>query len=130
MSVPTLCRIATTLSVYPLTIFCSENRRKDKLGMLKALSPMVESVTPVSSYLESVMKTVIPLMNHKDENNFHLHTACKKISVSADSNSVKFQISQNESILSSSVRFTRTKLFIFVVFRYSSRSMNSSIALR
>ena len=35
--------------------------------MLKALSPMVESVTPGQlPYLESILKTVISAMNHKD----------------------------------------------------------------
>ena len=42
---------------------------------------------------------------------------CKKeFPVSTDSNSVKFQISRNESILSSSVHFTQAELFIFSLF--------------
>ena len=71
MSVPTLCRIATTLSLSTDYILFGKQEKKDKSWVFKALSPMVESVTPSQlPYLESVMKTVIRAMNHKDENNF------------------------------------------------------------
>ena len=57
MSVPTLCRIATTLSLSTDYILFGKQEKKDKLGMLKALSPMVESVTPGQlPYLESILK--------------------------------------------------------------------------
>ena len=67
MSVPTLCRIATTLSLSTDYILFGKQEKNDKLGMLKALSPMVESVTAGQlPYLESILKTVISAMNHKD----------------------------------------------------------------
>ena len=57
MSVPTLCRIATTLSLSTDYILFGKQEKNDKLGMLKALSPMVESVTPGQlPYLESILK--------------------------------------------------------------------------
>ena len=49
-------------------ILFGKQEKKDKSWVFKALSPMVESVTPSQlPYLESVMKTVIRAMNHKDE---------------------------------------------------------------
>ena len=59
--------IATTLSLSTDYILFGKQEKNDKLGMLKALSPMVESVTPGQlPYLESILKTVISAMNHKD----------------------------------------------------------------
>lgn len=68
MSVPTLCRIATTLSLSTDYILFGKQEKKEKLSVFKALSPMVESVAPSQlPYLESVLKAVISAMNHKDD---------------------------------------------------------------
>ena len=65
MSVPTLCRIATTLSLSTDYILFGKQEKKEKLSVFKALSPMVESVA--LPYLESVLKAVISAMNHKED---------------------------------------------------------------
>ena len=50
MSVPTLCRIATTLSLSTDYILFGKQEKKDKSWVFKALSPMVERASrPVSS---------------------------------------------------------------------------------
>lgn len=68
MSVPTLCRIATTLSLSTDYILFGKQEKKDKLWVFKALAPMIESVTPSQlPYLENVLKAVISAMNHKDD---------------------------------------------------------------
>ena len=68
MSVPTLCRIASTLSLSTDYILFGKQERKDKFWAFKALAPMIESVTPSQlPYLENVLKTVISAMNHKDD---------------------------------------------------------------
>lgn len=68
MSVPTLCRIATTLSLSTDYILFGKQEKKEKLSVFKALSPMVESVAHSQlPYLESVLKAVISAMNHKDD---------------------------------------------------------------
>ena len=68
MSVPTLCRIATTLSLSTDYILFGKQEKKEKLSVFKALSPMVENVAPSQlPYLESVLKAVISAMNHKDD---------------------------------------------------------------
>lgn len=68
MSVPTLCRIATTLSLSTDYILFGKQEKKEKLSVFKALSPMVESVAPSQlPYLESVLKAVISAMNHKED---------------------------------------------------------------
>lgn len=68
MSVPTLCRIATTLSLSTDYILFGKQEKREKLSVFKALSPMVESVAPSQlPYLESVLKAVISAMNHKDD---------------------------------------------------------------
>ena len=68
---PTLCRIATTLSLstdYILFGKQEKKEKKEKLSVFKALSPMVESVAPSQlPYLESVLKAVISAMNHKED---------------------------------------------------------------
>ena len=66
MSVPTLCRIATTLSLS--TDYILFGKQEEKLSVFKALSPMVESVAPSQlPYLESVLKAVISAMNHTED---------------------------------------------------------------
>lgn len=68
MSVPTLCRIATTLSLSTDYILFGKQEKKEKLSVFKALSPMVESIAPSQlPYLESVLKAVISAMNHKED---------------------------------------------------------------
>lgn len=68
MSVPTLCRIATTLSLSTDYILFGKQEKKEKLSVFKALSPMVESVAHSQlPYLENVLKTVISAMNHKND---------------------------------------------------------------
>ena len=68
MSVPTLCRIASTLSLSTDYILFGKQEKKEKLSVFKALSPMVESVAPSQlPYLENVLKAVISAMNHKDD---------------------------------------------------------------
>ena len=68
MSVPTLCRIATTLSLSTDYILFGKQEKKDKSWAFKALAPMIESVTPSQlPYLENVLKAVISAMNHKDD---------------------------------------------------------------
>ena len=68
MSVPTLCRIARTLRLSTDYILFGKQEKKDKFWAFKALSPMIESVTPSQlPYLENVLKTVISAMNHKDD---------------------------------------------------------------
>lgn len=68
MSVPTLCRIATTLSLSTDYILFGKQEKKEKLSVFKALSPMVESVAPSQlPYLENVLKAVISAMNHKED---------------------------------------------------------------
>lgn len=68
MSVPTLCRIASTLSLSTDYILFGKQEKKDKSWAFKGLSPMIESVTPSQlPYLESVLKAVISAMNHKDD---------------------------------------------------------------
>lgn len=68
MSVPTLCRIASTLSLSTDYILFGKQEKKDKFWAFKALSPMIESVAPSQlPYLESVLKAVISAMNHKDD---------------------------------------------------------------
>ena len=68
MSVPTLFRIATTLSLSTDYILFGKQEKKEKLSVFKALSPMVESVAHSQlPYLESVLKAVISAMNHKDD---------------------------------------------------------------
>nr|WP_302641421.1 helix-turn-helix transcriptional regulator [uncultured Agathobaculum sp.] len=68
MSVPTLCRIASTLSLSTDYILFGKQEKKDKFWAFKALSPMIESVTPSQlPYLENVLKAVISAMNHKDD---------------------------------------------------------------
>lgn len=68
MSVPTLCRIATTLSLSTDYILFGKQEKKEKLSVFKALSPMAESVAPNQlPYLENVLKAVIRAMNHKDD---------------------------------------------------------------
>ena len=68
MSVPTLCRIASTLSLSTDYILFGKQEKKEKLSVFKALSPMVESVAPSQlPYLESVLKAVISAMNHKED---------------------------------------------------------------
>ena len=68
MSVPTLCRIATTPSLSTDYILFGKQEKKEKLSVFKALSPMVESIAPSQlPYLESVLKAVISAMNHKED---------------------------------------------------------------
>lgn len=68
MSVPTLCRIASTLSLSTDYILFGKQEKKDKFWAFKALVPMIESVTPSQlPYLENVLKAVISAMNHKDD---------------------------------------------------------------
>lgn len=68
MSVPTLCRIATTLSLSTDYILFGKQEKKEKPSVFKALSPMVERVAHSQlPYLENVLKTVISAMNHKDD---------------------------------------------------------------
>ena len=59
---------ASTLSLSTDYILFGKQEKKDKFWAFKALSPMIESVTPSQlPYLENVLKTVISAMNHKED---------------------------------------------------------------
>lgn len=67
MSVPTLCRIADTLSLSTDYILFGKSTKKDQSNGLEAIAPMLESLPPSQlPYVESVLKTVIQAMNHRD----------------------------------------------------------------
>lgn len=68
MSVPTLCRIATTLCLSTDYILFGKEDKKEKDWALEAISPMIDSLTPDQlPYIEAVVKTMIHAMNHKRE---------------------------------------------------------------
>ena len=68
MSVPTLCRIADTLSLSADYILFGKKVKKDERHTLEAIAPMLESLTSDQlPYIEAVLKTVIQAMNHKED---------------------------------------------------------------
>ena len=68
MSVPTLCRIASTLSLSTDYILFGKQEKKDKFWAFKALAPMIESVVKSQPpYAENILTTVISARNHKDD---------------------------------------------------------------
>ena len=67
MSVPTLCRIADTLSLSTDYILFGKDMKKDQSCGSEAIAPMLGSLTPSQlPYVEAVLKTVIQAMNHRD----------------------------------------------------------------
>ena len=68
MSVPTLCRIADTLSLSTDYILFGKRTKKDQSKGLETIAPMLESLTSGQlPYIEAVLKTVIQAMNHKED---------------------------------------------------------------
>lgn len=68
MSVPTLCRIADTLSLSTDYILFGKRTKKDQPNSLETIAPMLESLTSAQlPYVEAVLKTVIQAMNHREE---------------------------------------------------------------
>ena len=64
MSVPTLCRIAETLSLSTDYILFGQSRGAGQPDRLQAIAPMLESLTPGQlPYIEAVLKTVIQAMH-------------------------------------------------------------------
>lgn len=51
MSVPTLCRIADTLSLSTDYILFGKNSKKDQANGLETVAPMLESLTPPSFHM-------------------------------------------------------------------------------
>ena len=67
-SIALLGRLARVLGLSADYILFGKQEKKDKFWAFKALSPMIESVTPSQlPYLENVLKTVISAMNHKED---------------------------------------------------------------
>ena len=63
MSVPTLCKIAETLSLSTDYILYGQSREAGQSDRLQAIVPMLESLTPAQlPYVEAVLKTVIQAM--------------------------------------------------------------------
>lgn len=68
MSVPTLCRIADTLSLSTDYILFGKSTKKDQANSLENIAPMLESLTSGQlPYIEAVLKTVIQAINHREE---------------------------------------------------------------
>lgn len=69
MSVPTLCRIADTLSLSTDYILFGKNTKKDQSNGLEAIAPMLENLTSAQlPYVEAVLKTVIQAINQREDN--------------------------------------------------------------
>lgn len=69
MSVPTLCRIADTLSLSTDYILFGKRTKKDQSNGLEAIASMLESLTSAQlPYVEAVLKTVIQAINHREDN--------------------------------------------------------------
>lgn len=67
MSVPTLCKIAQTLSLSTDYILFGKETENKQFSSLASIAPMLESLTPGQlPYIEDVLKTVIQAMHVKE----------------------------------------------------------------
>lgn len=68
MSVPTLCKIAQTLSLSTDYILFGKDTKKEQARNMETLAPIMAGLTSSQlPYVEAVLKTVIQAINHKKD---------------------------------------------------------------